>query len=278
MEVKLRKIATFAGVQVDQDQEPQSAAAVRDLVQEHGLVIMENAGLKESTFADFTRAVGVPVPPPFLEEAVEGSGVSSLRHSATPADVRGGPNFVFASGWHSDWTFLQRPPDMSILWCRTAPILGGGTIFCDAHFGLTGLSEVFAGFLSGLHARHQSDLSYGNRGAYGSTKPLGPSKLKGTTNSFESTHPLVCKSPLSGLKCYFGSPAYVNDVQELNSREGRAVLDLALSQVLWEENMVRVSWKHDMLVIWDNFRFLHRALNEGILGTRHILRSNVYVP
>ena len=39
--------------------------------------------------------------------------------------------------------------------------------------------------------------------------------------------------------------------------------------------MVRLRWSADTLVVWDNTRLLHRAVNHGVIGARRIYRANV---
>jgi taurine dioxygenase len=197
-----------------------------------------------------------------------------LEHATAPQDLRRTGGVVFASGWHCDWSFLDSPPTLSMLWCDTAPEVGGDTLFCDTAAGLRDRSAPFAAFLRGLTAEHSSDASFAADGVY-DRRPVVGAAPRSRAASLSARHSAVLTSPLSGTECLFLNPAYTTRLVELTDDESTAVLGAVFSTLFREEHVIRVRWHPGTLAVWDNHRMAHRALNQGVSGPRRLLRANV---
>jgi len=249
-------------------------SALLELVARHGFVVARGIPLSRDAFAELIKQLGTIVRTPFLIEDPPGSGIAVLEHRTPPEDFDHNRQVVFASGWHSDWTFLPQPPTLSVLYCERAPEAGGETLLCDTVGGLKYLSPTFRSFLRTLDAEHRSDGSFSSQSSY-ALKELVGAQRRDYDNVLTATHPLMAASPLGGIECVFFSPSSISQLNGLAVPETNAILHLLRETLLWHEYIARITWQDGTLLLWDNYRFVHRALNQGLIGQRTLLRTNL---
>lgn len=269
----MRKYSPVGGIELHAN-ECANALDILQLVRQEGFALIRDLSHSKEQFIELVTTLGTPVIPPYLDEVSPGSGVALLDHTVSPAAFQRTRQVIFASGWHSDWTFLPQPPAVSILYCLEAPEAGGDTLLCDTVPSLEIFSVRFMAFIRGLSARHHSAASYSAVSTYATKEVVGAVPRR-SMDVFSTVHPLLPRSPLTGLECVLVSPAYVTGIEELSDFEGSTILSLIRDEILWDENVSRIRWQPGSLLVWDNYRYLHRALNEGILGRRTMLRANV---
>ena len=80
------------------------------------------------------------------------------------------PSGVRRGRWHSDATFDERPPAISILSARELPSRGGETAFANQYAAFDALSDGMKKLLAGLEAVH--DASSHNRPEERTTHPV----------------------------------------------------------------------------------------------------------
>lgn len=271
----MRLLSPHAGVECDGAPENQSLAQfVESNVVKYGLLVVRHASLSRESFTVLSAELGSPVPPPYLDEIAEGTGVSALSNVVQATEFDSRRQTVFASGWHSDWTFLQSYPDISCLYCLVAPEAGGDTLFADTSPGYNQFSPLLRTWLRDVTCVHSSSKSYSSSGVYSRLSVVGAHpRMSGKT--FTARHPLLLESPVSRVSSVCISPTYVESVDGLKPDESDWLIKFVIDALLQHEFMFRVSWSDDCLIVWDNHRFLHRALNQGIIGRRELLRSNI---
>ncbi|MEV6235079.1 TauD/TfdA family dioxygenase [Saccharopolyspora shandongensis] len=245
------------------------------LLAEHGLVVVPGLIRDSDSFIEFVQQLGSVVTSPFLSEVVTGTGITRLEHSTSEGELRASGGIVFESGWHNDATFLEEPPAISILWCENAPEVGGDTVFCDASFAMTSFSDQFLGFLRTLHGVHSSGGSFSTSGAYGVNQVFGATPRWKDETGLQAVHPAIVTSPFSGDECVYLNPSYTQRLQELTHLESAQILELVFRTLFMDEHLVRLTWHDRMMVIWDNSRIAHRAVNQGVVGTRRMLHCNI---
>jgi taurine dioxygenase len=270
-----KRLTTHFGVEVifDANTGAGGARTILNLLAEHGLVVMRRSGLNAENFPELVRKLGRVVRPPFLEEQL-GEGISVLEHTVQHTSFQRRRQTVFASGWHADWSFLPQRPELSILLCEVAPEVGGGTVFCDTRPALAQFSDPMRSILDKCSAEHSSAASYSESGVYARKQVVGVVRRAGVETR-TARHGVVVRSPVDGGPCLNVNPAYVTSLEGFDEDESQALLELMYRKILQQEFMLHVSWEEEMLVVWDNHRFLHRALDQGIDGRRRLLRANV---
>ena len=71
------------------------------------------------------------------------------------------PEFSFSDEWHTDVTFMDEPPAISILRAVTLPPYGGDTSWADSQAAYDSLSAPFRGLVDQLLAAHDGNREWG---------------------------------------------------------------------------------------------------------------------
>lgn len=174
--------------------------------------------------------------------------------------------------WHSDETFRAEPPMATILRSRIVPRFGGDTVFASMTAAYDGLSERMKTYLFGLTAAH-------GHGRFGRILADDPDRL-GVLQRVQrehpvAHHPVVRVHPESGRKAIFVNAHFTTHIDGLGDDESRAVLDFLLRQPLVAEYQLRVSWRPDQVVIWDNRSVQHYAPNDYLPQRRRLERVTI---
>jgi taurine dioxygenase len=159
-----------------------------------------------------------------------------------------------ADRWHRDRTYLEAPPQGSILQCVQRPELGGDTCWASMYAAYDALSPTMQRFIDGLSARHGIDrlASYSKK----VSDTLGD-RLK----SWPSTiHPLVEVHPDTGRKALNVNANWTAEIVGMTQPESEALLTFLFDHVKSPEFHVRYSWQVNDVAFWDNRCCLHYAV------------------
>ena len=121
-----------------------------------------------------------------------------------------------ADAWHTDNTYLEKPPLGSILRAVQLPAIGGDTLWANMYAAYEAFSPTMQRFLDGLTAVH--DL----------TRMLTIARSNGqATEAIDDMqkqyppqrHPVVRTNPVTGRKALFVSRNWVSRIEGLTERE-----------------------------------------------------------
>ena len=174
--------------------------------------------------------------------------------------------------WHTDVTFMEHPPLGSVLNAIVMPEAGGDTVFADTQAAYDALSEPFRAFLGGLHAVHDGRPSFQHL-----LNQLGEGEWDGEriTSIPPVIHPVVRTHLESGRKSLFVNPGFTDRIEELERREGDALLDFLYAHMTRQEFLVRYRWDEGDLGFWDNRSTMHYAVSD--YGTAHRVIQRVTI-
>lgn len=168
------------------------------------------------------------------------------------------PEFSFSDVWHTDVTFVQRPPAGSILRAVTLPPTGGDTQWADSQAAYRSLAEPVQHLVDQLTAVHDGNREWG---AY-----LRRHENRGNVwDGVEVTsippveHPVVRVHPETGEKGLFVQPGFTSHIVGVSDAESRAILDLLYAHLTKPEHLVRHRWSPGDVGIWDNRSTAHYA-------------------
>ena len=166
------------------------------------------------------------------------------------------PEFAFSDVWHTDVTFMERPPLGSILRAVELPPYGGDTSWVDAQLAYESLSEPVRGLVDQLTAIHDGNREYGHY-----LKRHGGNVWEGrrVTELVPVEHPVVRVHPETGRKGIFVNPGFTDHVVGVSDAESRAILELLYAHLTKPEHVVRHRWQVGDLGLWDNRSTLHYA-------------------
>ncbi|MFE0749427.1 TauD/TfdA dioxygenase family protein [Gordonia sp. NPDC058843] len=165
----------------------------------------------------------------------------------------------FADVWHTDVTFMPRPPMGSILRPVVLPRNGGDTNWADTELAYRSLSEPVRRMIDGLSAVHDGNREFGyylkqRRNGRGNTWDG-----EEVTELVPVTHPVVRIHPETGRKSLFVNPGFTSHIDGVSEAESRGILDLLYAHITKPEHIVRHRWRLGDLVLWDNRNTLHYA-------------------
>ncbi|MCH9672054.1 MAG: TauD/TfdA family dioxygenase [Gammaproteobacteria bacterium] len=262
--------AEVGGIENVADMSEREFAQVRDALMGHAVLVFRDQRLTPDQQKDFSRRFGALMPVPFVKTLDEHPEIIGVIKEA---DER--THSVFGGGWHSDFSFLERPPLASCLYALDVPAVGGDTLFASTRGALEGLSDGLRAMLDGLKVLHSGKRSYGTRGRFSrdqlASMPVEPS----AEGDVEVPHPLIRTLPESGAKCLFVNPAYTVRVDGWSEEESAPLLKHLYARIARPENTCRVSWSVGTLVIWDNRAALHAAVNDYDGFRREMHRTTI---
>jgi alpha-ketoglutarate-dependent taurine dioxygenase len=163
--------------------------------------------------------------------------------------------------WHTDVTFVDRPPLASVLRAVTIPPAGGDTLWANTVAAYDNLPPELARLVDSLRAVHTNEYDYARIAT--STDPERTRKYAEVFSStvFETEHPVVRVHPETGersillgdfAKRVIGQPRNVS----------ASLIRLIQEQVTQVENTVRWRWSTGDVAIWDNRATQHRVVHD----------------
>jgi alpha-ketoglutarate-dependent taurine dioxygenase len=166
--------------------------------------------------------------------------------------------------WHTDVTFVKRPPLGSILNAVVIPPAGGDTVFSNQAAAYDSLSEPMKRFLGGLTAVHDGKAQFG-----GLLARRGKGEWDGEV--FERLepveHPVVRTHPETGERTLFVNPGFTSHIRDLARDESATLLGFLYAHSTKPEHTVRYHWTAGDLAFWDNRATQHAVV--GDYGTQH---------
>lgn len=166
--------------------------------------------------------------------------------------------------WHTDVTFVARPPMGSILRAVAIPAAGGDTLFSDQEAAFASLSPTLQGFLSTLTAVHDGRPQF-----QGLLDRYGEGRWEGEVfQALEPVeHPVVRTHPETGARSLFVNPGFTSHIKELERPESDALLAFLYGHAVKVEHTVRYHWHEGDIGFWDNRTTQHAV--SGDFGDAH---------
>jgi alpha-ketoglutarate-dependent taurine dioxygenase len=163
----------------------------------------------------------------------------------------------FADVWHTDVTFVRRPPLGSVLRAVVLPPTGGDTQWADLELAYRSLSEPVQRLADQLVAVHDGTREFG----YYLAQREERTKWEG--EEFRAlvpvAHPVVRVNPDTGRRGLFVNPGFVSHIEGVSDAESRYLLDLFYAHITRPEHIVRHRWSVGDVVMWDNRSTVHYA-------------------
>ncbi|QQC66636.1 TauD/TfdA dioxygenase family protein [Paraburkholderia ginsengisoli] len=184
-----------------------------------------------------------------------------------------------ADSWHTDVTFIDAFPKISILRGVKIPAYGGDTVWANTAVAYERLPDDLKRLADSLWAVHTNDYDYGAERVAGTDAQSADARLAHHQNVFvssvyEAEHPIVHVHPVSGEKALLLGH-FIKRIVGLSSSESARIFEILQNRVIRLENTVRWQWRQNDVVIWDNRATQHYAVND--YGTQERLVRRVTV-
>ena len=225
--------------------------AVRKLLVQHEVLFFRDQEQTPGVFSAFAEAFGDVLGHPAYATVAEAPHVQILESTAeNPSKIE---------VWHSDMTFMQRPPSFTLLQGQIIPPFGGDTLWASATAAFDTLSPQMQAFLLPLQA--VNDFRQGFRESL--AEPGGAERLApAIAENPPVAHPLIRTHPESGRKAIYANALFTSHIVGLPSAESDAVLGFLYRHIVAEEHTVRLSWQPGTVAIWDNRSTQHKPVND----------------
>ena len=258
--------AEVTGVQLSGELDEEAVARVRAaLLEWKVLFFRDQHELDPAAQLAFARRFG---PVTTAHPTVPGLG----GHPAVlEVDAAGGN---VAVQWHTDVTFVDRPPLASILRAVVAPPYGGDTLWANTVAAYEELPAPLRALADGLDAVHTNQFDY-----VGSRRHELNAKLRAyadvfTSVRYETLHPVVRVHPETDERAlYLGG--FARRIDGLTPRDSDALLRVFAGHVERPENVVRWRWRAGDVAFWDNRSTQHRAIADFGRTPRRLHRVTI---
>lgn len=180
-----------------------------------------------------------------------------------------------ADSWHTDVTFVDAFPKISILRGVTIPAYGGDTVWANTAVAYERLPQHLKQLADNLWAVHSNDYDYGADRVQVEEERLRHHRNVFVSAVYEAEHPVVHVHPVSGERALLLGH-FVKKLVGFSSTESARIFELLQNRVTRLENTVRWGWKQDDVAIWDNRATQHFAINDYGNQPRLVRRVTVH--
>ena len=181
--------ALIRGIELREDLSAAEVAAVRAAWPKHQVVAFPDQPMEITDIERFATYMGPNGEDPYIEAIAGHPRVVQVRREPDEKAP------VFAETWHSDWSFLKRPPAATVLYGNIIPPTGGDTMFADQYAAWEGLPGSMKALLKDRMAVHSARKGYARDGMYGERDKgrsmaikYGDSALKTQSHSIARSH------------------------------------------------------------------------------------------
>jgi len=239
--------AVISGIDLEQGVSDEQAAEIRAALLVRRVVFFRDQHLGRDGHEAFAAKFGtVTRAHPVLPSVADRPNVLEL--DGTKASGR-------ADNWHTDVTYLQRPPLGAVLRAVTLPAHGGDTVWADtagAYADLPDPLRALADVSWAVHTNMFDDVRGAGATAYERLPMAEEARI-------ETEHPLVRVHPETGERSLLLG-VFARRIVGLSTAQSAAVLALLQEYVVRPENCVRWSWRPGDVAFWDNRATQHYAV------------------
>ena len=214
----------------------------------HRVAVFRKQDVDDSGFTRFLAQLGELM---FTdgETQVEGAPdlniVSNVGRTAPPRSV-----------FHTDTSYVERPPAFTALRSVVVPEAGGATLFSDQVGAAAGLPATVAERLAGRTLLHGANGPDGRR--------------------HEQRQPLLRRHPDTGETALFlSTPERCTALSGVDEPTSRRVVRALYRRSIRPSTLYAHLWRRGDVVVWDDRVTMHRADHGGVVGDRILHRGLV---
>ncbi|MGW6485766.1 TauD/TfdA dioxygenase family protein [Streptomyces sp. NPDC055056] len=229
----------------------QDVQQLRYLLAEHGVVILPGQHINDQTFLALLQQFGDLT---FTQGETPLAGFPDLNVISNVGRTTP-PHSTF----HTDTSYVARPPAYTALRAVEIPERGGQTLFTNQYRAYDTLPPERRAALEGRTIRHVA-----------TGVDLGPD------DEAEADHPVFRPHPVSGRTAlYLSTPQRCTGVSGMSDDQAQETIAFLFAHSTRPANTLRHTWAAGDVVLWDNGCVLHKADHTGVVGDRVMHRGMV---
>jgi taurine dioxygenase len=250
---------------------PERVEAIKTALAERGVLAFRGQRLTPERLVEVSAAFGPLLRVPYVEPMPGHPDIIAVLKEAEETAIS-----VFGGDWHSDYSFLERPPFATLLYGLEIPPAGGDTLWADMRVAYDALSPAMRALLDPLQAMHSGHV-------YGAQRPplnlatsssIKISRMNPEADA-ERAHPVVRLQPETGRRALFVNRIYTTRFAGMTEEESRPLLEFLYGHATRPEFCCRWRWRAGDLLMWDNRAVMHYAVNDYDGYRRLLYRTTV---
>jgi alpha-ketoglutarate-dependent taurine dioxygenase len=249
--------AEIRNIKLSGDLSDETIGAINKVLLEHKVIFFRDQNhLDDSEQERFAIRLGKLVPHPT---------VGAIKGTSSILELDSGRGGGRADQWHTDVTFVDAYPKISVLRGVVIPPFGGDTVWSNTAAAYLDLPAPLQRLADELWAVHSNAYDYAVKlRATEADRKHFDEVFTGTI--YETEHPVVRVHPETGERTLvLGN--FVQRFVGLPKYDGQKLFDLFQAHITAPENTVRWNWQAGDVAIWDNRATQHYAVND--YGDQH---------
>jgi taurine dioxygenase len=217
---------------------------------EHLVIVLRGQKLAPQQLVAFAGRFGDPMEYPQLKGLPECplvTPVIKLEHERVN----------FGGVWHSDTTYLERPPMGSMLYALETPPHGGDTLFANQYLAYDALTDGLKETLARLVGVNSSMKAEVSRSREDRLREAGVEQ-----KTLIGEHPVVRTHPETGRKALYVNSGHTAAFKGWSEQESAPLLEFLFAHQVRPEFTCRLHWEPGSLAFWDNRCAQHNPVND----------------
>ncbi|WP_439624788.1 TauD/TfdA dioxygenase family protein [Shinella sp.] len=258
--------AELKGIRLSGDLPESTVAEINRLLLRHKVIFFRDQHhLDDAGQEAFTSRLGKLVPHPTQTSV---GGTSSIL------ELDSGHGGGRADQWHTDVTFVDAYPKISVLRGQVIPAAGGDTVWSNTHAAYEDLPVPLKVLADSLWAVHSNVYDYAAARPRATENEKKQYEEVFTSTIYETEHPVVHVHPETGERSLILGN-FVQRLVGLPRSDSTKLVEIFQSYVTAPQNTVRWRWREGDVAIWDNRATQHIAVNDYGDQHRVVRRSTV---
>lgn len=251
----------------ESDEATQQAAmdTIYQALIDHLVVFLEDQGITPAQHIAFARRFGsLDLPHPVYQKVKDHPEITELENH--------GEQVPDTNDWHTDLTFRDNPPFMSVLYAIDVPATGGDTLWANMYAAYEALPGHMQSTLSELSAIHDIGTFRNN---YLSPENDTDAVNRALAETGSAVHPIVQTHPVTGRKFLYVNRSFTQHVVGMLKGESDRLLQYLYGHIDQPEFQVRYRWHRGSIAMWDNRVTQHYAIADYLPNYRKMHRVTV---
>lgn len=254
--------AEVRGIDLSRPLDAVTEQLIYDALLEHLVLFFRDQELSPQAQFEFATSFGPPVEPHPVYPHLPGyDRVVLLENDGDrPPDT---------DDWHTDLTFQENPPFLSVLHAIAVPDTGGDTLWANMYTAFDTLPADMRALVSKLSAVH--DMGAFRNNYLGDDNDVD--KLnRAMANLGSAVHPMAPVHPVTGRRLLFVNRSFTQQVKGLLKAESDRLLQYLFAHLDSPNLQVRFRWRKGSVAIWDNRTTQHFAVADYLPAYRRMHR------
>lgn len=231
-------------------------AAIERAWHKYSVILLRGQHLSDNDLLAFSRRFGDLDPPPNQERGqISPPGYPDIYVVSNVLDKKGEPIGALGAGeamWHTDMSYLDMPPDASMLYALEVPPHGGNTWFCGMQAACDALPADLKPRIEGRRIKHDGTYNSGGYVRQGVAATDDPLHAPG------AWHPAILRHPTNGRPTLYLGRRRNSFVEGCSGAESDALLEAVWSHATQPRFTYEHKWQVGDLLMWDNRSTMHR--------------------